>query len=200
MANAASGLTWNPSGRQAPSRESIRKKLEPSARKRARLDFRARVIRNKLLAAPAHHAKAVVVERAQEIRRNLNEIIWTAVNGNLKLVITFARAIHLRLVVPRHETRLLLLDTIRDVVRFQKTSCRIAVDIVPEGQHVIAWRVGRRPLAAGFHQRGEGGSLIIRGPALDLGEADRLEPDRLFVHGAPPKEEWNRGNDCRERQ
>jgi hypothetical protein len=42
--------------------------------------------------------------------------------------------------------------------------------------------------------------VIVSSPTLDRGEANRLEPELLFVHGAPPKEERNRGNDCRERQ
>jgi hypothetical protein len=42
--------------------------------------------------------------------------------------------------------------------------------------------------------------MIVPRPALDLGEADRLELDRLFFHLAPPKEERNRGNDCCKQQ
>ena len=175
--------------------------LEPAARERARLDFRAGVIRHQLVAVPAHHAAGVVVQRAQQIGFHLHDIVRAAVNGNLKLAGSLARAIHFGLVIAGGEAGLLLVDAIRGVVGLEEISRGLAADLVAKPQRDFASLIAGRFLAAGLEQHGKGGGVIVLGPARDVGEADGREPERrLVVHFALPKEERNRDNDCRQRR
>ena len=54
-------------------------------------------------------------------------------------------------------------------------------------------------LSAGLQQRGKGRGMVVGGPAVDLGEAHRLEPE--CCRPLPTsKDERDGGTDCRERQ
>lgn len=122
--------------------------FEPLPLERARIDFRARVIRLKRVAVPPPDAEARIVERAQLIRRHLNEIVRAPIDGDLQFARSFPRTGDFGLVIAGDETRLFRRDAVRDEMCFEEAPRSRGIGVLPKLQHLLARVVALGPLAA----------------------------------------------------